>query len=124
MDKPERSKYVVFYPDHDGKLLIQENVGINELTTIYLGVKSLNREDEVLVFNMSGISEVNDIKNHPENTYYLITISNEQPRIYENVGPEIDNLLQGVEKYYIVDDIYFVTKLALNELITSKNIYK
>lgn len=111
----ERSKYCVFYLNQEGELLIRENIGVNDLAEIY---SETSRQDlDILVFNMGGIAQFTDIMAHPENTYTLISINQGQLQAYEEVGPEIEAVIQEAELYYIVDDVFFITEAALEELI-------
>jgi hypothetical protein len=117
MAKYERTKYCVFYPGEDGELLIRENVGVDDLAKIYKEAEVQQNTNEVLAFNMDGISKPSDITTHPENTYNLIAINKGQLQVFENVGPEIEGLIQDADHYYIIDDIYAVSDAALRQLV-------
>lgn len=117
MSKPERSRYCVCYLDNEEELQIRENVGVDELAHIFRDVQAMDTEDQILVFNMKGISQPSDIAAHPENSYTLITVNQGDLELYDAIGPEIESLISEAERYYLVDDVYFITLAALHELV-------
>jgi hypothetical protein len=119
MNFENRSQYCVFYSGKDGELTIRENIGVNDLAKIFKEAKVAELENEVLAFNMNGISQVSDITSHPENTYALIMIKQGIIQVYESIDSDSDleDLLTGADHYYIVDDIFIISDDALHRLM-------
>lgn len=117
MSNENRSQYCVLYPGPEGELFIRENIGVDDLAQIFKEATASNQDDEVLAFNMRGISQFSDTINHPENSYILIVIKEGQLQIRENIRPGMERLFEGADLYYIVDDIFIVSDDALHQLI-------
>lgn len=112
-----RGYYCVFYPGKAGELIIQENLGIDEVAGIFKEAVAANYDTEVIVFNMRGISQLSDAADHPENSYVLIAMEQGGLQFYEELPSEAEEIIAHAERYYLVDDIFIISDAALHLLI-------